>query len=367
MRGLTVLLLASIAAFPKVAFAIDPRDALRAAVRAYEGGDLHKAVPLLRAATRATLAPRERARAWLFLGLTLASLGRPRDARTPFQEALRDDPELRVDPQRVHPAVVDELERVRKTTFGDLHVTSEKGARVIVAGIERGLAPLSLRLPVGRYMMRVVSEDGHRAYSSRPPGVLVAARSPTNLLANLEPLFGKLRLESTPAGAEITLDQRALGRTPIGPIAIAAGLHRVAARRSGFRAEWREILVAPETSLELRLHLRRAPAWYRTKRALGAIALGLSAAATAAGLWLGHSARAFEEELRFVERAGALSQSRYVELSNGATSRALAANATFGIAGAAAVTGIILLLWDRASPAKSARLRASPSGLAVKF
>jgi hypothetical protein len=188
--------------------------------------------------------------------------------------------------------------------------------------------------------------------------------------AAVKPRLGVLRVEVDRPGAQVLAGDRLLGTAPFEPVAVPPGRYRLVVRKAGFREEMREVAVAPETTLELRVRLTALTPWYGKKRTWGIASLGLSAATTVLALWVGHTAQAHEDELRFVERAGALTERRYRELSSTAASRGRAANVLFGVAGAAAVTGIVLLLFDRSAPPDRAwQIAPGPAGaaLAVRF
>jgi hypothetical protein len=344
---------------------------LKAGIRAYDTGDLHRAAPILRAATRGLAAPRERAKAWLYLGLTLAALKDAAPARQAFAAALMDDPEIAPDSDRVAPAILGEFAAVRRLVVGELRVEAgEPRARVYVGDEERGRTPLTLRLPVGRYAVRVLSEDTYRIYEQR--AVVVSARAPVRILAQLAQRLGHLKLRVVPGGANVYLRERLIATTPAKPVRLPAGRHRLAVRLPGYEEATQEVLVEPEKTVELRFALRRVPPpWYVRRRTWGWISVGLSAASLGAGLLVGKSARSSEEALRSGEREGTITHSRFNQLASSAESNARIANVFFSVAGAAAVAGLVLLfVGDPAEePRRAWKLLPAAGGasLAVRF
>lgn len=316
---------------------------LRAAIAAYDAGDLHHAAPLLRAATRTARTPKERARAWLYLGLTLASLEGVDAARAAFRASLLEDPEQHVDPERVPPTLVAELARVRKSVLGELRIECpEPNARVFVDGRSAGQTPLTLRLPVGRHDLRVLSADGRRAHAL--PNTLVTARTPTVVTARLTPRLGTLLLRVAPPDARLFKGPKLLATTPRAPVLLPAGFHRLTLRADGHDDATREVLVEPEGTTELRASLRRrATPWYRTRRAWGWSALGLGAGTTLAAVLVGYSATTASDALTAGLRDRTLTARQHADLSASVDRRSLTANILYGVGAASAVTGLVLL------------------------
>lgn len=89
------------------------------------------------------------------------------------------------------------------------------GAAVWIAGEPRGSTPLKLSLPVDSLTtipVRVV-KDGYEPFQrqlSLPP-----AGEPLSLVARLEAAPPRIRIESQPPGAAVSLDDRDLGATPL--------------------------------------------------------------------------------------------------------------------------------------------------------
>ncbi|MGE5126565.1 MAG: TonB family protein, partial [Betaproteobacteria bacterium] len=108
---------------------------------------------------------------------------------------------------------------------GALHLESDPpGAGVRVNGQARGQTPLDLReLPLGDY--EVVFE--RRGYEAQARRVSLSAAAPlAELRAKLvrsAPTTGTAEIVSSPAGAEVTIDGKPLGRTPLARVTLAAG------------------------------------------------------------------------------------------------------------------------------------------------
>jgi len=115
---------------------------------------------------------------------------------------------------------------------GTLSVASTpSGAEVYVEGALRGRTPLSLALPEGRYGVEL-RLSGYQPYRAT---VQVRRGETTRLEARLVPLprTGTLYLETSPQGAEVYLEGRLQGRTPL-RLSLDEGTYRVEFRLAGY-------------------------------------------------------------------------------------------------------------------------------------
>lgn len=339
---------------------------LDAAIRAYERGEMEQASGLLGAALKTLRAPRERARAWLHLGLSQAALGRREAAKEAFLNARTEDPEVGPDRDRVPPPTLTLWEEACQAVTGELRVeASEPGTRIYLDGRERGSAPLSLsRMPVGRYALRALSRDAHRVYEEAAVSVLPNAV--TRVVAKLVPRTGTLRVQARPEGTEVYENGRLLGRASEAPLALPAGRHRLAFRARGHAEVVREVVVEPEKERVVTVHLKRP--WYRLLRPWAWIAVSVAAASATGALIAARSAQASLDAIQSGQENRMLDYDRYRHLSAGADKDRRWANALFGVAGAAVVTGIVLFaIGDGpAEPLKrSVRLVPTTHGLVV--
>ena len=115
------------------------------------------------------------------------------------------------------------------TATGALRVESEPpGARVRVNGETRGQTPLALAdLPLGDYDVRLDA----RGYEGQTRRVALTAGAPAAelrlKLVRAAPVTGSAEIVSTPAGASVTIDGKAVGRTPLAAAALPAGAREV--------------------------------------------------------------------------------------------------------------------------------------------
>jgi TonB family protein len=120
-------------------------------------------------------------------------------------------------------------------TTGELRVESEPaGARVRVNGESRGETPLVLPdLPFGDYEVRVE----RRGYEPQLLRSTLSAESPAGalqaVLVRAAAVTGSADVLSTPPGAEVVVDGRPAGRTPLHALALRPGSHRLALSLEG--------------------------------------------------------------------------------------------------------------------------------------
>jgi len=134
---------------------------------------------------------------YLLLGLTEFADGEEEAARTAFQEALRRDPERKLDPGFFPPKVVKFFDRVKEEydpPTGGLKVEADpQGAEVWINGTFRGLTPLTIsRFPSGPHMISV------QANHYRPVVKKIDLKPDS-----AERISAKLAWESSPAGDRI--------------------------------------------------------------------------------------------------------------------------------------------------------------------
>jgi serine/threonine protein kinase len=112
------------------------------------------------------------------------------------------------------------------------------GARVLLNGRVRGVTPLSLSgLPFATYRLRL-ELSGYQADERRV--ALDASSAARTLAETLRPVArpptGRVVVESRPSGAQVFIDERLVGTTPLTLPAVAAGEHHLRLAQPGFRA-----------------------------------------------------------------------------------------------------------------------------------
>jgi hypothetical protein len=114
--------------------------------------------------------------------------------------------------------------------FAALEIRSTPAqAMVFINGQQKGQTPYRLeRFSAGSYQLRLskpLYHDAEQAFT-------LLAGVDVNLELPLKPAFGALEVLSTPAGAEVWVDEEAWGRTPAKRDTVLSGRHTVLVRRS---------------------------------------------------------------------------------------------------------------------------------------
>jgi hypothetical protein len=111
-------------------------------------------------------------------------------------------------------------------TLGSLSVqTNPAGATVVIDGQQRGVTPLSLALTPGRHVVELVTEGDVRSIPvTITPGGQVSQFIEIPRVASA---LGELQIRTEPAGAQVTVDGRVLGRSPVTAEGLTPGQHTV--------------------------------------------------------------------------------------------------------------------------------------------
>lgn len=140
---------------------------------------------------------------------------------------------------------------------GLLSVTSSPvGASVAVGGRYRGQTPLELRLPPGRRYTLELSKAGFAKATRR---VDVRSDQDIDMAVALEPLYGTLRFDVEPAGAQVLVDGQVQTLTD-SRLRLPAVAHRIEVRAEGYVSESRTLTPNPgyEQTFRARLLTREA-------------------------------------------------------------------------------------------------------------
>ncbi len=119
-------------------------------------------------------------------------------------------------------------------TTGNLSVNSNpQGAQVVVNGRTAGNTPLNLSLQPGQYQLEL-RLSGYQTISTT---VAVRAGQTTPVNVNLVPVVqnGVLQINSNPQGAQVILNGRAVGNTPIN-VTVQPGQYQLELRLGGYQS-----------------------------------------------------------------------------------------------------------------------------------
>lgn len=332
------------------------------AVVRFSMADFHLSIRLLKQAKLKAKDPGLLGRIYLYLGLNHAVIGQKKVAKKEFYTALIKNPGLSLDPKRFKLPILEMFNQVRQSMRGDLSVSADREAAVVlVDGKNVGQAPFKAPHTIGKHLLEVRSQDGRFGYAEE---VIVSFDQHTQVKAKLKRLWGKLSVRSTPAGAEVLLDGRSLGNAPLDRVAVGAGGHQISLRLDGHREHSIEVDVPPDHHHVMEVLLRpvvevkaRQPQAVPAepgRRVWTWVAAGAAVAAASVGIGLGISANSDYDEYQKTP-----DPEQGARLKDDIESKDLGANAMFGVAGALAITSVVLFFLEgRADEA----LQATESG-----
>ncbi|MGI5861415.1 MAG: PEGA domain-containing protein [Myxococcales bacterium] len=128
---------------------------------AFAEGDFELALSELRAAASLAKDDALLTEIHLLRGRCYAALGDTNRADEAFTSALEFDPEARLDPAKVRPAVVAILDGLRERLKAELSIrSSHSGALIFFDGKTIGVTPLRTSVPIGKHEVEVRTPDG---------------------------------------------------------------------------------------------------------------------------------------------------------------------------------------------------------------
>ncbi|MBQ7311320.1 MAG: PEGA domain-containing protein [Alistipes sp.] len=126
--------------------------------------------------------------------------------------------------------------------FATVTLTTASGATIWVNGVEKGSGSWSGELSTGTYIFEA-RQSGHRSaqisktIAATPSRQSYAIPAPT-------PIVGSVDITSSPAMADITLDGKAVGTTPLKLSSLLVGQHKITVSKSGYQPYTTTITVA---------------------------------------------------------------------------------------------------------------------------
>jgi hypothetical protein len=110
--------------------------------------------------------------------------------------------------------------------LGTLSVqTNPAGATVVIDGQQRGATPLSLMLKPGRHVLELVTDGDVRSI----PLTITAGGQVSHFIEipRAASALGELQIRTEPAGAQVSVDGRLLGKSPLTAEGLTPGAHTV--------------------------------------------------------------------------------------------------------------------------------------------
>lgn len=321
------------------AAAAGPEELLQEGIYNYTTGKLELSVERLEQARALARRPALLGRIHLWLGVSRSVMGQKRAARGDFASALEHDPDLRLAAGKFRSDTIRLFEAVRGKLRGTLRVVGPD-AKVILDGKEVGPTPYEAQIDIGTHQVEVRGADGERRLERR---VTLRPGARVELEARPGPKAAALRVASRPPGAEVLVDGRAVGQTPL-ERPLPLGAHRLALRLEGYRVHEQDVRInegGAEVSATLEPLVAATPpplpAAQPRRRLWTWIATGGAVALAAVGVGFAVSA-----DLDYDEYQTTQDPDRFRELEDAVPRKAAIGYSAIGVAGALAVTAVVL-------------------------
>jgi TonB family protein len=138
--------------------------------------------------------------------------------------------------------------------------TQPPGAAISVNGEPKGVSPLELAdLAVGNYQVSAEL----RGYESQTQTATITAEAPhvdvRVTLSRQAPTTGSAEIVSTPAGADVSVDGKASGQTPVADLKLRPGAHKVDLTRDGYEPWTGSVSVEAGKKARLEAALKAIP------------------------------------------------------------------------------------------------------------
>jgi formylglycine-generating enzyme required for sulfatase activity len=126
--------------------------------------------------------------------------------------------------------------------WSDVFISSiPEGATVSIDGKTAGHTPLKIDLPQGNYLL-AISAEGFKAWTTR---LAVGLNQPLSIKdIRLQPADGTLALQTQPPGANVAIDQKFVGQTPLKVQLSAAIEHEIRISKAGYEKVFRGVQVS---------------------------------------------------------------------------------------------------------------------------
>ncbi len=136
-----------------------------------------------------------------------------------------------------------------------IQVEAESPVDISIDGLHLPFGSRILIRP-GDYPLRIQAEG----YYAHTQTLSVSASDSQTLAISLQPLPGRLNLDSTPPGALVYIDGEALGSTPAAELSLAAGEHQLRLEAERYLS-WEQVLQVTGRNLSQSVSATLDPAW----------------------------------------------------------------------------------------------------------
>lgn len=205
------------------------------------------------------------------IGLVYAAMGRPVNAVDALEKVLQTPEKLSTDQrERATRTLADQKARIGRLMV----TTTPEGARIDIDNVESAHTPLTapIRISEGSHIVGAVAEG----YAPDRKEVVVAGNADAAVHFDLVSTQGKqlanLTVRSRIAGAEVRIDDKPAGKTPLQTsLTLLAGHHAVELRRPGYKSSRQEVDVGAGATGELTFDLAIDPSQLDAEGAMLAI------------------------------------------------------------------------------------------------
>lgn len=169
-----------------------------------------------------------------------------------------------VKPVTVRDGETTELAVDMTPNFAAITINSLEGAKISINGNVVGSSSVTQELDEGIYDIQATLEH-HRAVSRQ---VEVAANQPQTIALNPTPIYGSIDVNSTPFDAEVTIDGKLYGKTPMTIGRILEGDYDVVISKDGYVPVTKHVSVAEKqtASIEAKLEDAKNPVQMMSKK-----------------------------------------------------------------------------------------------------
>ena len=138
--------------------------------------------------------------------------------------------------------------------WSDIFISSiPEGAALSVDGKPAGNTPLKIELPEGNYLLQI-NADGFKTWQTRLAVKLNQTQDITDI--QLQPADGTLALQTTPSGANVTIGQKFVGKTPLNVPLSANTQHEIRISKAGYEKATRRVQVSTGKLKKLTVDLK---------------------------------------------------------------------------------------------------------------
>jgi hypothetical protein len=188
------------------------------------------------------------------IGLVYAAMGRPVDAVDALKQVVGDASLSPPQRERAQSTLADQEARIGRLSVS----TVPAGARISVDNVDVATTPLTapLRIAAGTHVVGAIAEG----YALMRKEVVVAGNADASLAFELVRAEAQrdanLMVRSRLVGAEIFVDGKSMGKTPLrASLAVPAGQHKIELRRAGYKSAEQQLALTEGATGELSLDL----------------------------------------------------------------------------------------------------------------